>query len=142
MVVSMDSNLVMWNSRRQDAVFPFQNTYIACSEITKDLQWLQQLYKNYSGARLSRLHTLLTDNEAALKLCEIQTFFHRRTRRIEHRYHYVQQVDRPESSDNEGDNRKGKPSRYLIPMSEMAGTMDDWLNLVDWDMVFGAGGEC
>ena len=81
---------VMWNSRRQDVVSMSitEAEYIACSETAKDSQWLQQFLKELG---MNPKPILYTDNEAALKLTKTQTF-HRRTRHIEHRYHYIREL--------------------------------------------------
>ena len=44
-LVSMNGNAITWNSRRQDTVSLSitEAEYIACSEVAKDLRWLQQL---------------------------------------------------------------------------------------------------
>ena len=111
---------VMWSSRRQDVVSMSitEAEYIACSETAKDSQWLQQFLKEIGMNPKPVLHT---DNEAALKLTKTQTF-HRRTRHIEHRFHYIRElVDQGlikiigiKGKDNPAD-----PLTKLLPMSSI-----------------------
>ena len=111
---------IMWNARRQDVVSMSitEAEYIACSEAAKDAQWIRQLLKELNITTKPRLHT---DNEAALKLTKTQTF-HRRTRHIEHRYHYIRELVDQNSIQIIG--IKGKinpadPLTKLLPMSSI-----------------------
>ena len=89
-LVTLFGTPLMWSSRRQDVVSMSitEAEYIACSETAKDAQWITQFLKEIGVNQRPVLHT---DNEAALKLTKTQTF-HRRTRHIEHRYHYIREL--------------------------------------------------
>ena len=110
----------MWSSRRQDVVSMSitEADYIACSEAAKDAQWIRQLLKEF---KMEIRLTLYTDNEAALKLTKTQTF-HRRTRYIEHRYHYVRELvdqDLIQITGIKGKNNPADPLTKLLPMSSI-----------------------
>ena len=82
----------MWSSRRQDTTAQSitEAEYIACAETAKDLRWIQQFLAEILPQSIIQC-TVLTDNEAALKLTKTQTF-HRRTRHISHKYHYIREM--------------------------------------------------
>ena len=96
--------------------------YIACSEAAKDRQWITQFLQEILG---QPPHSVLyTDNEAALKLTKTQTF-HRRTRHILHRYHYIRQLVEEEGLKIQGIPGKQNPAdpfTKLVPMS----TLGQW----------------
>ena len=111
---------VMWSSRRQDVVSMSitEAEYIACSEAAKDSQWITQFLKELG---MNPRPVLYTDNEAALKLTKTQTF-HRRTRHIEHRYHYIRElVDQKtiQITGIKGKNNPADPLTKLLPMSSI-----------------------
>ena len=69
--------------------------YIAASEGAKDARWIRQLLAElYSAtiqqAIIQQAPCLYTDNEAALKLTR-NNAYHRRTRHLEHKWHYIRQ---------------------------------------------------
>ena len=118
---------VMWSSRRQDVVSMSitEAEYIACSETAKDSQWITQfltelrINKNKVGTKSTP--TLYTDNEAALKLTKTQTF-HRRTRHIEHRFHYIRELVEQKAiriAGIKGKNNPADPLTKLLPMSSI-----------------------
>ena len=114
---------VMWSSRRQDVVSMSitEAEYIACSETAKDSQWLQQFLKELG---MNPKPVMYTDNEAALKLTKTQTF-HRRTRHIEHRYHYIRElVDKGMITIQgiKGKENPADPLTKILPMS----TIGSW----------------
>ena len=121
-LVTLYGTPIMWSSRRQDVVSMSitEAEYIACSEAAKDSQWIRQLLLEL-GKGKGIIPTLHTDNEAALKLTKTQTF-HRRTRHIEHRFHYIRElVDQGiiriigiKGKDNPAD-----PLTKLLPMSSI-----------------------
>ena len=108
---------VIWNSQRQDVVSMSitEAEYIACSETAKDYQWITQFLNELN---IPTKTVLYTDNEAALKLMKTQTF-HRRTRHIEHRYHYIRGlVDKGLIIRGiSGKNNPADPLMKLLPMS-------------------------
>ena len=128
-LVSMNGNAIMWNSRRQDTISLSitEAEYIACSEIAKDLRWLQQLLQEllpYTNMSTS----IMTDNEAALKLCKTQTF-HRRTKHIEHRYHYLRMLVDQQVLKVKWINGKENPADImtkLIPMTSLMKWKEHW----------------
>ena len=83
---------VMWTSRRQDVVAMSitEAEYIAISEGLKDLAWIRQFLQEIMPHKEPWVPTVFTDNEAAQKLSKTQTY-HRRTRHILHRFHYIRQ---------------------------------------------------
>ena len=114
---------VMWSSRRQDVVSMSitEAEYIACSETAKDSQWISQLLKELGK---NPIPVLYTDNEAVLKLTKTQTF-HRRTRHIEHRYHYIRElVDQGVITIQgiKGKENPADPLTNILPMS----SIDSW----------------
>jgi hypothetical protein len=110
---------VMWGSRRQDVVSMSitEAEYIACSEAAKDRQWIIQFLKEI-GRELPSV--LYTDNEAAHKLTKTQTF-HRRTRHILHRYHYIRQLvdEGLKVQGIQGKNNPADPFTKIVPMSSL-----------------------
>ena len=115
-------NPIMWSSRRQDVVSMSitEAEYIACSEAAKDAQWIRQLLLEL-GQTKNVVPTLYTDNEAALKLTKTQTF-HRRTRHIEHRFHYIRElVDQGSIKliGIKGKDNPADPLTKLLPMSSI-----------------------
>ena len=112
---------VMWSPRRQDVVSMSitEAEYIACSETAKDSQWIRQLLRELKINQ--KIPTSYTDNEAALKLTKTQTF-HRRTRHIEHRFHYIRElVDQGsiQITGIKGKNNPADPLTKLLPMSSI-----------------------
>ena len=83
---------VMWTTRRQDVVAMSitEAEYIAMSEGLKDLAWIRQLLQEIMPHKGPWIPTMFTDNEAAQKLSKVQVY-HRRTRHILHRFHYIRQ---------------------------------------------------
>ena len=82
---------IMWTTRRQDVVAMSitEAEYIAMSEGLKDLAWIRQLLQEILPLH-DWIPTMFTDNEAAQKLSKAQVY-HRRTRHILHRFHYIRQ---------------------------------------------------
>ena len=119
-LVTLSGIPIMWNSRRQDVVSLSitEAEYIACSETAKDSQWLSQFLKELGK---NPIPVLYTDNEAALKLTKTQTF-HRRTRHIEHRYHYIRELVDQGAITIQGIKGKENPADPLtkiLPMSSI-----------------------
>ena len=119
-LVMLYGSPIMWNSRWQEVVSMSitEAEYIACSEAAKDAQWIKQLLSEVGKEIKPTLHT---DNEAALKLTKTQTF-HRRTRHIEHRFHYIRElVDQGliQITGIKGKNNPADPLTKLLPMSSI-----------------------
>ena len=113
---------IIWSSRRQDVVSMSvtEAEYIACSESAKDSQWIYQFLQEMFPNKYPK-PTLYTDNEAALKLTKTQTF-HRRTRHIEHRFHYIRElVDQKaiQIAGVKGKDNPADPLTKLLPMSSI-----------------------
>lgn len=89
-IMTINHQLVLWYSRRQDTVSLSitEAEYIAASEGAKDAAWVRQLLQEWRLA-VPPPH-LYTDNEAAHKLTRNHSY-HRRTRYIDHKYHYLHQ---------------------------------------------------
>ena len=122
-LVTLSGQIVMWSSRRQDitAQSITEAEYIACSEATKDIRWIQQLLEELPSQILVQPAYLYSDNEAAIKLTKTQTF-HKRTRHIEHRYHYIRELVEQGKIQLRGITGKDNPSHILtkiLPMSSV-----------------------
>ena len=92
-LIKLNTQVISWTSRRQEttALSITEAEYIACCETAKDLRWIQQLLIELGVTPIVELYT---DNEAAIKLTKTQTF-HRRTRHMEHKWHFIREmVDR------------------------------------------------
>ena len=118
-LVLLNKQAVIWTSRRQDTTAQSitEAEYIACSETTKDIRWMHQFLEEV----LEPIPTpmLYTDNEAAIKMTKTQVF-HRRTRHIEHRHHFIRElVDRKLLTINgiRGKENPADPLTKLLPMT-------------------------
>ena len=114
-------NPITWSSRRQDTVAMSitEAEYIACSETAKDIRWLQQLLEEVTQQHVPAV--MHVDNEAAIKLTKTQTF-HRRSRHIEHRHHFIREmVDRNLiiMKGIAGKENPADPLTKLLPMSQL-----------------------
>jgi transposase InsO family protein len=115
---------VTWYSRRQDTVSLSitEAEYIACSEGAKDVSWMRQLLNELPPTRTTSVpSTLYTDNEAACKLTK-NHMYHRRTRHIDHKYHYIRQEARSGNlviKSVAGNNQLADPLTKLLPMSSI-----------------------
>ena len=122
-LVTLYGTPVIWNSRRQDVVSMSitEAEYIACSESAKDAQWIRQFLNELGIIKEPIVPILYTDNEAALKLTKTQTF-HRRTRHIEHRFHYIRELVDQKAiriAGIKGKNNPADPLTKLLPMSSI-----------------------
>ena len=88
--MTLNDQPINWYSRRQDLVTQSatEAEYVACAEGAKDASWGRQFLEELLGVKLQPV--VYTDNNAAEKLCKT-TGYHRRTRHIEHRQHYIRQ---------------------------------------------------
>ena len=126
-LVMLNGQIVMWSSRRQDitAQSITEAEYIACSEGTKDIRWLQQLLEELPSQILVQPAYLYSDNEAAIKLTKTQTF-HKRTRHIEHRYHYIRELVDQGKIQLRGITGKDNPSDILTKILPMS-SVKEWM---------------
>jgi hypothetical protein len=88
-IMLMHGNIVTWYTRRQDAVALSltEAEYIAACEGAKDAAWVRQWMMEFGEESIP---IPWIDNDAAEKLSKAQSF-HRRTRHIEHQFHYLRQ---------------------------------------------------
>ena len=126
-LVTLNGQTVMWSSRRQDitAQSITEAEYIACPEATKDIRWLQQLLEELPFQISVQPAYLYSDNEAAVKLTKTQTF-HKRTRHIEHRYHYIRELVEQEKIQLRGITGKDNPSDILTKILPMS-SVKEWM---------------
>ena len=122
----LGGKIIMWRTRRQDitAQSITEAEYIVCSESSKDIRWLQQFLAEILKEQVQAI--LYTDNEAALKLVKTQTF-HKRTRHIEHRYHYIRELVEQEYLQLRGIAGKENPSDILTKILPMSAVLT-WMN--------------
>jgi hypothetical protein len=88
-IVTLGGQPINWYTRKQDIVTlsSSEAEYIAACEAAKDASWTRQLLQEF---QMTEIPTILTDNESAYNLAKTQAF-RRRSRHIEHRYHYLRQ---------------------------------------------------
>jgi hypothetical protein len=81
---------INWYPRRQDVVALSVTgaEYIAACEGAKDAACIRQILPELGQQNITP--TMRLDNEAAAKMTQ-PSAYHRRTRHIEHRYHYVRE---------------------------------------------------
>lgn len=93
-LMTVGNQLVGWYSRRQDVVSlsVTEAEYITDCEGAKDAAWIQQFLKEIG---ISTTPTLYTDSEGAYNLSKASKFA-RRSRYIEHQFHYIRQQCRAE----------------------------------------------
>ena len=126
-LVLLNEQGVIWSSRRQDTTAQSitEAEYIACSETAKDIRWIHQFLEEVSESMATP--TLYVDNEAAIKMTKTQTF-HRRTRHIEHRHHFIREmVDRNliMVKGIRGKENLADPLMKLLPMT----TLKTWMRM-------------
>ena len=129
-LVLLGKQAVIWTSRRQDTTAQSitEAEYIACSETAKDIRWMHQFLEEVSVPTLTPM--LYTDNEAAIKMTKTQVF-HRRTRHIEHRHHFIRElVDRKLVTINgiRGKENPADPLTKLLPMTVLKNWMKQNFN--------------
>ena len=125
-IIKLNTQVVSWTSRRQETTAQSitEAEYIACCETAKDLRWLQQLLMELG---MDPSVTLYTDNEAAIKLTKTQTF-HRRTRHVEHKWHFIREmVDRKLLivKGIKGKENPADPLTKLLPMTVLRSWMKE-----------------
>ena len=82
---------IAWGSRRQSCVSlsTTEAEYVAMCEATKEIVWARQLLTSI-GCSQTQPPTLHGDNQGAIKLT-LNPEFHRRTKHIDVRYHYIRE---------------------------------------------------
>lgn len=80
---------ISWASRRQQCVSlsTTEAEYVAMCETSKEVTWMRRLLDSI-GSPQAQPTILLCDNQGAMKLVANQEF-HRRTKHIDVRYHYI-----------------------------------------------------
>ena len=129
-LVTLEGQVVIWSSRRQDTTAQSitEAEYIACSETAKDIRWMHQFLEEVSV--LTSIPMLYTDNEAAIKMTKTQTF-HRRTRHIEHRHHFIRELVERNLIIVQGIRGKENPAdplTKLLPMTNLRKWMRENFN--------------
>lgn len=86
------TGIVSWCSERQSSVShsTAESEYIAASQASRELVWLQRLLAELDVQLASEKPTLFVDNESAVKLIK-NPVLHKRTKHIEVRYHSVRE---------------------------------------------------
>ena len=89
-VTMLASGPISWYSSKQKciAVSTTEAEYVAASEATKELIWLKRLLSELMV--LNKLPVLYVDNAGAVKLCH-NPEFHKRTKHIDVRHHFVRE---------------------------------------------------
>lgn len=89
-VIKYSGGAITWASRRQDCISlsTTEAEYIASSEATKDIIWLTRLFDEISPLKTEPV--LLVDNASAIKIVK-NPIFHRRSKHIEVRFHFVRE---------------------------------------------------
>ena len=127
-MVTLGGQLIGWTSRRQDvvALSSTEAEYISDCEAAKDGAWIRQLLKELG---MDVTPVLMTDSERAAHLAKTNAFL-RRTRHIDHRYHYLRQeikegnlmIEWVKGADNQAD-----PLSKLLPMSVVKEWKKNWI---------------
>ncbi|UYV68045.1 hypothetical protein LAZ67_5002898 [Cordylochernes scorpioides] len=85
----MNGGTVSWASQRQPiiALSTTESEYIAACSAAKELIWIRRLLQGI-GCDITKETELYIDNQAAIKLVE-NPVFHKRTKHIDVRYHFI-----------------------------------------------------
>ncbi|UYV80029.1 hypothetical protein LAZ67_18001468 [Cordylochernes scorpioides] len=88
-IFMLNHGAVSWSSQKQStvALSTTESEYIAACAATKEMVWLRRLLKDI-GIKMDRPTVLNMDNQAAIKLVQ-NPEFHKRTKHIDVRYHYI-----------------------------------------------------
>lgn len=126
-LITLGKQPVGWYSRRQDivALSVTEAEYIAACEGAKDCAWGMQFLVEL---QIMTNPTLITDSEGALHLAKTSKF-HRRSRHIEHRYHYIRQQVRGKHLRLRTIPGKDNPADLLTKLQNMT-TIREWKK--DW----------
>jgi len=128
-MMTLGNQLVRWYSRRQEIVSLsiMEAEYIADCEGVKDAAWMQQFLAELG---ITTRATLYTDSGGAYNLSKVSKFA-RRSRYIEHRYHYLRQQIRSGKLSITTIAVKNNPADILtklLPMSVMNGWKESWIS--------------
>lgn len=130
-MLTLGGQLVGWTSRRQDvvALSSTESEYISDCEGAKDAAWIRQLLQELQ-VKGTATPVLVTDSEGAAHLAKTNAFL-RRTRHINHRYHYLRQevkagnlkIQWVKGSENQAD-----PLTKLLPMTVVQEWKKRWIS--------------
>lgn len=83
---------VTWSSRRQKCVSlsTMEAEYVAACEASKEAVWIRNLLQDLNPRICSDPITLKVDNQGAIRLAMNQDY-HKRTKHIDIRYHYIRE---------------------------------------------------
>lgn len=89
-VIKYSKGAIVWASRRQDCISlsTTESEYIASSEAAKDIVWLKRLFNEISPLKTEPV--LFVANASAIKLAKNHVF-HRQSKHIEIRFHFVRE---------------------------------------------------
>lgn len=87
---TINGGIISWCSEKQKSVSlsTTESEYIEASQAVKELIWIDRLLKNLDG-NIS-IPLLLMDNQSAIKLIK-NPEFHKRTKHIDVRFHFVRE---------------------------------------------------
>ena len=127
-LLTLGEQPIGWYSRRQDivALSITEAEYIADCEGAKDLAWGQQLLSEF---HINCQPRLTTDSEGAYDLAKTAKF-QRRSRHIEHRFHYLRKAVRWGSIEMTTIPGKNNPADHLtklLPMSSIKAWKERWM---------------
>lgn len=90
-VFCMANGPVSWSSQRQKLVVlsTTESEYVAAATATREAMWLRNLLKDI-GSTCELGTVLFVDNQSAIRLVK-NPVFHRRTKHIDIRYHYIRE---------------------------------------------------
>jgi len=128
-MITLGNQLIGLYTRRQEVVSLSitEAEYIADCEGAKDAAWIQQFLNELGITTNPILHT---DIEGAYNLSK-RSKFARRSRHIEHRYHYLRQQIRTEKLRIKTIPGKDNPADILtklLPMSSVNGWKERWMS--------------
>jgi hypothetical protein len=85
------SGTIAWNSQRQRSVAlsTTESEYVAACQTAKEIAWTKNLIKNLLDTKEVST-TLYLDNQSAIQLIK-NTVFHKRSKHVDVRYHYIRE---------------------------------------------------
>lgn len=91
-VFFLSNGPVTWSSQRQKLVTlsTTESEYVALASATKEVLWLQSLLSDLE-CKITSPTTLYVDNQSAIKIAK-NPEFHKRTKHIDIRLHFVREV--------------------------------------------------
>lgn len=90
-LISIGNSAIIWNSQLQKAVTisTAEAEYIAASESVRDIVWIKRLISEVCFGKQIKT-TLHMDNQAAIQMIK-NPVFHKRTKHVDVRYHYIRE---------------------------------------------------